>query len=281
MTKPTGSVPTSALRGLARVDAIFAGLRGSGRKGLMPFICAGDPSLESSIAALAEAERAGAHICEVGIPFSDPIADGPVIAGAMHRALEGGVTPGAVLDAIAEVRGRLGIGLIAMVSVSIVHRLGGAGFVTRCAEAGIDGFIFPDAPMHEAGELTEAASGAGCSASLLIAPSTPIERCVAIAEASSGFVYVLARSGITGEQGGGPAEALAERVAALRGVTDLPLAVGFGIASAEQVRTVVRGADADAAIVGSALVEQMASAGGEGAAASAGRFVAELAKGLD
>ncbi|MEM1166585.1 MAG: tryptophan synthase subunit alpha [Planctomycetota bacterium] len=263
-----------------RVEAIFAEARASGRKLLMPFVCAGSPSLESSMAAIEAVERGGGSIVEVGIPFSDPIADGPVIAAAMHDALERGVTPEAIFDAVAERRSRVALGLVAMVSVSIVHRMGIERFVSRAAAAGFDGFIFPDAPLEEAAELGAAATGAGLTSTLLVAPGTSPDRAAHIAEACSGFIYVLTRGGITGEQAGGPSAHLAERIAALRAVTDLPLAAGFGISSPEQVREAV--VSADAAIVGSALVRRLSEADehpGE-VARVAEAFTGELAAGL-
>ncbi|HBS28285.1 MAG TPA: tryptophan synthase subunit alpha, partial [Phycisphaerales bacterium] len=179
-----------------------------------------------------------------------------------------------------------GVGLVAMVSVSIVRRIGAPRFVRDAAGAGFDGFIFPDAPIEESDELTGLARDAGLTASLLIAPTTPPDRAALIARACSGFVYLLARVGITGESAGVSvdAHAIRARVAALRGVTNLPIACGFGIATPEHVAAVVgpRAADADAAIVGSALVKRMARAAAEGRdpVEAAESFVLGLAPGL-
>lgn len=248
----------------------------------MPFVCAGRPTLGDTARLLPALERAGASIVEVGIPFSDPIADGPVIAAAMHAALVAGVTPRAVFDAVASARGSTGLGIVAMVSASIVQRIGVGRFVGDAKRAGFDGFIFPDAPVDEVGPLASAARDAGLTASLLVAPTTPPERAERIVRACTGFVYLLARVGITGEGAGGPGPRLRERVALLRGMTDLPIACGFGIGTAEQVRAVVREAGADAAIVGSALVRRIedAATAGRDAVAEAASFVAELAGGL-
>lgn len=248
----------------------------------MPFVCGGRPTPASMADLLPALERAGATAVEIGVPFSDPIADGPVIAAAMHEALQAGVTPRAVLDAVASARARVTIPLIAMVSVSLAHRLGVASFVRDAASAGIDGVIFPDAPLEESERFTAPARESGLTASLLISPTTPPARAARIAAASSGFVYVLARAGITGEQGDGPPAGLRERIALLRGVTDLPLACGFGVSTAGHVRAVVRDAGADAAIVGSALVRRLedAHASGEDPAVAAHRFVCSLADGL-
>jgi tryptophan synthase alpha chain len=245
----------------------------------MPFVCGGYPALSTTAAVLPAMERAGATIVEVGIPFSDPIADGPVIAAAMHEALKLGATPLEVFDQVASVRGQLSIGLVAMCSVSIVQRMGGAAaFCKQAKAAGFDGLIVPDAPMEESGEIRTAAAAAGLTASLLVAPTTPRERVAKIARTCSGFVYLLARTGITGEREDAPE--VAGMVKMIREVTDLPIACGFGISKAEHVRAVVRDGGADAAIVGSALVRRMGSPAGKDPIAEAERFVRELAAGL-
>ena len=266
-----------------RINHIFAGLRGRRAKALMPFVTAGDPDLATTVALLEVAQRAGASICEVGIPFSDPIADGPVIQASMSRALDAGVKVNEVFRAVAEARPRLDLGLVAMVSYSIVHRLGLGDFVQQARDAGFDGFIFPDLPLEESGPARSAVAEAGMILSMLIAPTTPIERAERIAAASTGFVYVVSRPGITGARRELPPE-LPARLERLRTVTDLPMAVGFGISTADQVRQVV--SVADAAIVGSALVDRVAGAPPEQADGSGGpvaegqRLIAELAAGL-
>jgi len=261
-----------------RIESIFQNRRSRGERALTPFICGGRPSVESIPGLLTRLEGAGAPIVEVGLPFSDPIADGPVIAAAMHEALQAGVTIKAIFEGVAEARGRTQtLGLIAMGSVSIAHRLGLREYVTRARDAGFDGFIFPDAPVEEAAPLVEAAGEAGMTASLLIAPTTPDERAARIAAACSGFVYLLARAGITGETAEAPR--IGERVRRLREATDLPIACGFGISTPDHVRMVVE--HADAAIVGSALVRTMERAEDEEAALEGGEaFVRDLTRGL-
>ncbi len=245
----------------------------------MPFLCGGHPARGDLARLIPAIESAGASVIEVGIPFSDPIADGPIIAAAMHEALQNGSTPASVLEEVSSVRSRTQVGLVAMVSVSIVHRMGGPrGWVARAGEAGFDGFIFPDAPLEESGELLAAARDAGKTASMLIAPTTPPKRAAEIAKASTGFVYLLARSGITGEQAEAPD--IAGRVRTLRDLTDLPIACGFGISTREHVRAVV--AHADAAIVGSALVRRISESAkaGRDPVVDAKVFVGQLASGL-
>lgn len=263
-----------------RISQIFTDLRSDSRKALMPFVTAGYPSLEATAAMLPALQEAGASVVELGIPFSDPIADGPVIAASMTEALKADVTPSGVFDMVRSVRGEVSMGLIAMVSYSIVHRMGAERFVSEAADAGLDGFIFPDLPLDEAARVSAVVSEAGLTSSLLIAPTTPDDRAAEIARASTGFVYVVARTGITGARAELP-EGLTDRLTELRGVTDLPMAVGFGISSADHVRAVTR--VADAAIVGSALVKAIGSHVGESPAAIAshvGGFVADLAEGL-
>ncbi|MEX2671949.1 MAG: tryptophan synthase subunit alpha [Phycisphaeraceae bacterium] len=263
-----------------RINTIFRELRQEGRTALMPFVTAGYPSLEATEAMLSHMERAGASVCELGIPFSDPIADGPVIQASMTDALAAGVRVDAVLEMVRRVRPTLKMALVAMISYSIVYRLGAETFIKQAADAGLDGFIFPDLPVEEAEAVGGMVRDAGLTCTLLIAPTTPLERAKAIAQASSGFVYVLARTGITGERSDLPAD-LSDRVAKLRQVTDLPIAVGFGVSQAQHVRAVTE--VADAAIVGSALVKRIAQVKHEPPnviAEHVGTFVADLAEGL-
>jgi tryptophan synthase alpha chain len=264
----------------SRVPVIFEQLRAAGRRGLMPFVVGEHPAIGSTARLLPELDRAGASIIEVGIPFSDPIADGPVIAAAMHKALGAGATPIEVFDQVASVRGQVKAGLVAMCSVSIVWRMGGAaGFCRRATDAGFDGLIIPDAPLEESGDILSAAGACGLTCSLLVAPSTPPRRAGAIARASTGFVYLLARAGITGERAELPDVEVPVR--ALRAASGLPIACGFGVSTPEHVRAVVR--YADAAIVGSALVRRVeeAHAAGADAVAAAGALVRELSVGLE
>jgi len=227
----------------------------------MPYLTAGDPSVEATGRMLAAIQDAGASVCELGIPFSDPIADGPVIQASMSYALDHGVTVEQIFEMVARVRPSLSIGLVAMVSYSIFHRIGLSKFVDDAKAAGFDGFIFPDLPLEESGPAREAAAKAGLILSMLIAPTTPDDRAERIAKASTGFVYVVSRAGITGEQSDLPPE-LFDRLKRLRGVTNLPIAVGFGISDAQQVGQVV--SVADAAIVGSGMMRRVAQTRSEG-----------------
>lgn len=259
-----------------RIDQIFETLRARGGKALMPFITAGDGGVDKLTGIIPALERGGASICEIGIPFSDPIADGPVIQASMTRALDESVTVDQVFEAVAQARPHTDLGLVAMVSYSIVYRIGLDAFVRDAAQAGFDGFIFPDLPLEESQAARDAAADAGLILSMLIAPTTPIERAQEIAAASTGFVYVVSRRGITGESSSLPPD-LPERLTRLREVTQAPMAVGFGVSTPDQVRDIV--SVADAAIVGSAMVRRLIDQPG-GMAGEAEAFTRQLASGL-
>jgi len=263
-----------------RIDAIFRAHRQRAEKALMPFLTAGDPDLPTTARLLGAIQQAGASICELGIAFSDPIADGPVIQASMTHALGRGVRPADVLDMVAQQRSQLQMGLVAMVSYSIVYRLGVERFLQQGCDAGLDGLILPDLLLEESEPLRRMAAQRGLVCSFLISPNTPVDRAKRIAQASSGFVYLLSRAGVTGERSELPVD-LADRIETLRSVTDLPIAVGFGVGSRGQVRQVLE--VADAVIVGSAIMRRVAQRREDGPDAvveEVGGFVRELAEGL-
>lgn len=248
MTTPTTQDQTP-------IGASFAQSRAEGRLQLMPFIPAGYPSVGATVAAIAGAAAGGAGLIEVGIPFSDPIADGPVIQEAFTQALGRGIKLADVLACVKEAKaGARGVPLVAMVSYSIAFRKGIEVFAAECREAGFDGLILPDLPPPEAQSVVGKVRAAGLDTVLLVAPSTPPARRETIAALSSGFVYYLSVAGITGERAALPADLL-EGLAGMRKVTDKPLCVGFGLSKAEHLRG-LRG-HADGAIVGSAVVRRM------------------------
>lgn len=259
---------------MSLIDRIFQDLRANGRKALMPFVVAGDPTLDALPGTLVALEQAGASIAEIGIPFSDPIADGPVIAEAMHRALQRGVSPSTVLARMRELRGSVRMGLVAMVSVSIVERSGGPVFIAALADAGFDGVIVPDADLDAVGPLHAEAERRDIAFAMLVAPTSTDARIERLVRHCRGFVYLLARAGITGERQDAPeVESLVRRV---RAKTSLPLAVGFGISTAAHVKAVC--SHADAAIVGSSLVRRLAEGDAHAVADRAGAYVRELLK---
>jgi tryptophan synthase alpha chain len=241
---------------VSRLAGIFAALRGEGRAGLIPFITAGYPDLRVTADLLPALDRAGACVIEVGFPFSDPIADGPVIAAASHQALGRGATVGAIFDLVAAARPRVEAALVAMVSQSLVHRAGPRAFVERAARSGFDGIIVPDIDLADAARLRPLADAQGLDLVLLVAPTTGARRLERIASLCRGFVYLLARAGVTGESDRAPQ--VERRLDEVRRVTSLPVAVGFGIATPQHVTAAT--ARADAAIVGSALVRAMGDA---------------------
>ncbi len=264
----------------------LAELRAAGRKTLLPFITAGYPNLAVTAGLLEEFESRGVRVCELGIPFSDPVADGPVIQASYTAALEGGVTGDGIFDTVRRYRalrqstgGKRGnLALLAMVSYSIVFRRGVAKYFAAAADAGFDGLIIPDLPVEEAATVEPLASAAGLANVLLISPTTSAPRRLEIARRSRGFIYYVSIAGITGERTALPAATIAG-VSELRQHTDTPICVGFGVSNADTVKQVC--AVADGAIVGSAIVKRITEAAAKNAdpaklVSQVGRFVGEL-----
>ena len=260
-----------------RLVKTFAELRAAGRQTLLPFITAGYPSIEATEALLRKFDALGVRMCELGIPFSDPIADGPVIQASYTDALAAGVTTEKIFNMVREFRAAGGkLALLAMISYSLVWRQGPADFVSRAAEAGFDGLIVPDLPVDESGPMERLAEQAGLAEVLLIAPTTPLARQVDIAGHSRGFIYYVSVAGITGERDGLPADTV-RAVAELRRHTDTPVCVGFGISNPQTVAEVC--GVADAAIVGSAIVRRISDhkdQAPDALAESVGAFVGDL-----
>jgi tryptophan synthase alpha chain len=247
----------------------------------MPFLMAGDPDLTTTRAALLALQHSGADLIELGIPYSDPLADGPVIQAAAGRALAAGTTPGAVLAMLAELRGALTTPVVLFTYSNPLLNRGMDSFCREAAAAGAAGLVVPDLPLEEAEKLSAIAASHGLDLVLLVAPTTPPERMGRIHGASRGFTYLVSVTGVTGVRS--RLEARVEPlVRQLKELGSTPVAVGFGIAGVEQAREVRRWG-ADGAIVGSALVKTMAAAvaAGEDGAAAAGAFCRELRQGLD
>ncbi len=260
-----------------RIDRIFARLRTEGRKGLIPFLAAGDPSLEATAALIQECEAQGADVVELGIPFSDPLADGVVNQRAYQRALKAGASLPRVLDLVANVRRRSEVPLVLMSYVNPIHRFGLDRFPTAAREAGVDGLILCDCPPEEMDGLLSGMGRAGLDPILLVAPTSPDRRIALISEKARGYIYYVSLRGVTGPRDRLP-EDLASGIRRVRRLTEKPLAVGFGISTAEQARAA---ADlADAVIVGSALVTRIEAAGSTGATAAACAFLGELRSAL-
>ena len=254
----------------------FVELRQKKQMAFMPFVPAGYPDLQTTAKVLAALERAGASIIEIGIPFSDPVADGPVIQEAFTRALEKKLKLADVFATIKQARAGVSIPLVAMVSFSIMYRQGVEAFAATLKESGFDGLILPDLPPPEAQVVCEKVRAAGLDTILLVAPTTSSERRKEIARLSSGFIYYLSVSGITGERKELPPE-LAAGVANMKSLTDRPVCVGFGVSRAEQMAELAQ--VADGAIVGSAIVRRMlenADMGAERIAEACAEYCREL-----
>jgi tryptophan synthase alpha chain len=253
-------------------DRIAAAFAGHGKRAaLMPYLMGGYPSLEASREAGLAAADAGADLLELGVPFSDPLADGPVIHAAATRALEEGATPHGVLGVCEALAERLPV--VLMVYANTVLASGVERFAQRAVDAGAAGLIVPDMPHDEAGELRAACDAAGLALVPLVAPTTTEQRVREIGADARGFVYTVSLTGTTGERDSLPTE-LAATVEGVRAATELPVAVGFGISTGEQAARVAE--LADGVIVGSRIVR----AAGEGGAAAVGVVVEELAMAL-
>jgi tryptophan synthase alpha chain len=239
------------------INELFTNLRREKRKALMPFLTAGDPDLAFTAAIIKELVGRGCHLCEIGIPYSDPIADGPVIQASYTRALEHKIKLADILKTLGEVAPATGAPLVTMVSYAIVYRHGLEKYVDDVAARGLAGLIVPDLPVEESPQLATICLARDVSLIQLVTPTTPRERAVRIANTSTGFLYYVSVAGITGERTALPPQ-LVDNVGWLRTQTDLPICIGFGISTPEHVKLLAP--VADGLIVGSAIVRRIASA---------------------
>lgn len=241
---------------MTSVAHCFQSLRSQGACALIPFITAGDPDLATTAQALRVLDQAGADLIELGVPYSDPLADGPVIQAAATRALGRGVRLEDVLDIVRSLHGEIKAPIILFTYYNPIFYRGIDLFLREIADAGVKGLVVPDLPLEEADSLLKPAAQMGIDVTLLIAPTSPMERIQAIAQQSQGFIYLVSVTGVTGMR-----NQVATRVESLltsiREVTDKPIGVGFGISEAEQARQVKQWG-ADAVIVGSAFVKRLA-----------------------
>jgi tryptophan synthase alpha chain len=257
---------------VSRIASTFERLRSGRQTGLVTYVTAGDPDLARSEQILRALDDAGADVLEVGVPFSDPVADGPAIQRASDRALRAGSHLRAVLDLVARVRPHVRAPIVLFTYVNPVLRMGEDAFIGRAADAGVDGVLLLDLPIEESADMRARLDGRGIDQIFLVSPTTSDARLVEAARLGRGFLYAISRLGVTGARDAvaSSARPLAVRI---RRLTTLPIALGFGIARPEHVREV---SDfADAAVVGSALVQVIADASGNGGdpADKAGRFV--------
>jgi tryptophan synthase alpha chain len=242
---------------MSRIDQCFAELRRTSRKALMPFVTAGDPDLAFTADVIRELDRRGATLCEVGIPYSDPIADGPVIQASYTRALDRGVKLAGILKMLGETTPKLTAPAVTMVSYAIVYRHGPEQYCDDARAAGVAGLIVPDLPVEESPTLAKICAARELSLIQLVTPTTPRDRAVRICETSTGFVYYVSIAGITGERTELPPD-LVDNVGWLRSQTKLPICIGFGISKPEHVKLLAP--VADGLIVGSAIVRRIAAA---------------------
>jgi tryptophan synthase alpha chain len=257
--RPAAGVPGA--RTGSQLEATFARIREQKTPGLVAYVTAGDPDLPRTEAILRALDRAGADVIEVGVPFSDPLADGPVIQRATERALAAGTTLSGVLDLVGRVRPDLRAPIVIFSYANPILRLGAERFADRARDAGVDGVLVLDLPIEEADDFRGMLAARGIDTILLLSPTTSDERLRKAASLGSGFLYAISRLGVTGARDQ-IAEGAQEMVERIRRVSDLPVALGFGISKPDHVREVGRWADA--AVVGSALVSVIAEAGAAG-----------------
>jgi tryptophan synthase alpha chain len=243
---------------MSRITETFAQLKAAGRPGLVTYITAGDPSLARTRDVMFALARAGADVIELGVPFSDPLADGPVIQRATERALAAGTTLDAVLGLVADARAELSTPIVLFTYANPIVRMGFGVFAQRAAAAGVDGVLMLDVPIEEAAEVQSLLAARDIDTIFLLSPTTTPERIRDAARLGRGFLYAISRLGVTGvrDHVADGADALVARV---RRETSLPLALGFGISRPDHVRAV--GQWADAAVVGSGLVQVIAECG--------------------
>jgi len=263
---------------MSRIKETFTILKEQQKTALIPFITAGDPDLEVTAKLVLALADAGADLIELGVPFSDPMADGPTIQAASERALAAGTTLKGVLQLVTEVRKTTQIPLVLMGYYNPVFHYGAEDFASDAASAGVDALLLVDLPPEEVAEIHGVMSQAGIDLITLLAPTTPRERMVRLAAAAEGYLYYVSMTGVTGAQKISP-EDIRVAVEELKGMTDIPVAVGFGITTAADAKAV--GAFADGVIVGSALVKIIAEYGqSEKLLPEVTKFIAELKHGL-
>ena len=261
--------------GVNRIEKAFKELKAGRRKAFIAYITAGDPGLAATGKLVLELERSGADIIELGIPFSDPIADGPTIQAASYRALSGGASLAKIFALVKRLRKETEIPLVFMTYYNPILKYGLGRFFASCKKAGADGVIVPDLPVEESGELVRLGKKTGVSTIFLAAPTSTKDRIRKIVRCSSGFVYYVSSTGVTGTRRSLP-EDMIRNVCIIRSMTAKPVAVGFGVSDAKQAAAVSR--IADGVIVGSAIVKMIDR--GRGSLAGVGRFALGLGKAI-
>jgi tryptophan synthase alpha chain len=245
-----------------RIEERFQSLRKSGRKGFVVYIGAGDPNLEATRKLAVAFDKLGVDVLELGVPFSDPLADGVVNQLAAQRGLDSATTPPKVLDAVAEIRKESQIPIVLYIYFNLIHKHGLERFISDAAKSGIDGLLVLDLPPEESETYESLMQKHGLCNIYLVAPTTPPQRIEKIVKRGRGFIYYISREGVTGMQAK-MSDTIGEMTASIRAHTSLPVAVGFGISTPEQARTVAE--SAEAIVVGSAIVNEIAKHGKNGA----------------
>jgi len=259
---------------VSRITKRFEELRKRGERALVTFVTAGDPDLETTKELVIAMERAGADLIELGVPFSDPIAEGPTIQKASERALKGGMTLRRGLDLVKELRSEVSVPLILMGYANVFLTMGEEAFVAAAKEAGVDGIIVCDLPPEEGGALYDCAERQGIDAILLAAPTTLEARVEMLASKTRGFLYYVSLTGVTGARNSLAVD-IEERVKTIRDHSDVPVCVGFGVSKPEHAKAI--GAYADGVVVGSAIVQRVEDAKSrDEAVQSVETFVAEI-----
>jgi tryptophan synthase alpha chain len=258
-----------------RIEERFAQLKRTGKKGFIVYIGAGDPNLAATRELALAFDQAGVDILELGVPFSDPLADGLVNQLAAQRGLESKTTPPKLLETIMAIRKQSEIPVVLYIYFNLIHKVGMEKFIRDAAKAGVDGLLVLDLPPEESDNYEALMKQAGLCHIYLVAPTTPEERMEFIVKRGSGFIYYISREGVTGMQTQ-VATNLASQVAKIRAHTKLPVAVGFGVSNPEQAKLVAQ--NADAVVVGSAVVNQIAEYGkSKDLVKRVGKFVKSLA----
>jgi tryptophan synthase alpha chain len=258
-------------RGAGRIERCFASLREKGEKALIPFLTAGDPDLETTETLVIAMADAGADIIELGIPFSDPTAEGPTIQRSSARALERGTSLRTILEMVGRLRERVDQPLVLMGYANPIHAMGAENFAKRASEVGVDGVIIPDLPPEDGAPYLDPIRAAGINVILLAAPTTRVARLEMLVEKTQGFLYYVSLQGVTGARSA-LGQGIEEKVSRAQSMGDIPVCVGFGIATPEHAEQV--GAFADGVVVGSAIVDKIEAAYARATGAATGRRVA-------
>ena len=246
---------------MPRLADTFAALREFNERAFIPFVTCGDPDLQTTRDLALAYIQAGADILEIGIPFTDPLADGPTIQRASERALAGGATMDAAFELIRELRTHTDAPIVPMTYINPVYRIGYEGFASRCAQAGADGVIISDLPPEAGADWIAAARKHEIDTVFLVAPTSDAARLQSVAHSASGFIYAVARLGVTGARSDVPPE-ISELVAKLKAQTDTPICAGFGFGEAKQIRDTIAQSGVDGIVVASALIDKFEKASG-------------------